>query len=68
MTAVIVELPLGPSGEARAKRKALRELIAWIDSDETMARLEQIDLLTLTDADIENAAGVRVIPHRGKVT
>lgn len=66
--AVIVELPLTNDPTAREKRRAIRDLIDWIDSEETIARLEQIDLLTLSDRDIEGACGVRSVPHHGRVS
>jgi hypothetical protein len=58
-------------GAAPNKVAAMRALIAWADSKETVAALEAIELLSLTDADIEalfrRHFQVVRIPHLGRV-
>ncbi len=50
----------------------MRALIAWADSDATARALEAIELLELTDDDIEalfrSAGRVMRIPHLGRIS
>ena len=59
-------------GAAMTKVSAMRALIAWADSGETAAALEAIELLDLSDADIEalfrRSGSVVRIPHLGEVS
>ncbi len=61
-----------PADGGRARRQAIRDLIEWIDSDSTTKALEAIDLLELSDKDIETlfAGDLRVkrIPFLGRVS
>ena len=57
---------------AQTKGAAMRALIAWADSDATARALEAIELLDLTDEDIEalfrSAGRVVRIPHLGRIS
>lgn len=61
-----------PVDNGRARRQAIRDLIEWIDSDGTTRALAAIDLLELSDQDIETlfAGDLRVkrIPFLGRVS
>lgn len=56
----------------RSRRAAIRAVLDWMDSDATAAALEALDLLALSDEDIERLfmsdARVKRIPFLGRVT
>ena len=60
------------SDAARARRAAIRDLIDWIDSDGTTKALAAIDLLELSEQDIETIfmgdRRVKRIPFLGRVS
>lgn len=60
--------------EAGRRGQAIKALLRWLNSDETSAALEAMDLLQLDDADLElllrnkSPDRVRRIPHLGRIT
>lgn len=69
---MIVDIPLDQSPSAADRRKAILDLIGWLNADGTAKALLAIDLLALTDRDIEaifgRPVGARHLPHLGPVS
>ncbi|OYV89680.1 MAG: hypothetical protein B7Z57_11680 [Acidiphilium sp. 37-60-79] len=69
---MIVDIPLDQSPSASDRRNAILDLIGWLNADGTAKALLAIDLLALTDRDIEaifgRSVGARHLPHLGPVS
>jgi hypothetical protein len=68
---MIVDIPLGSTRTAIERRQAILDLIQWLNDEGTARALTAINLLALSDADIEAIMGrnlTRRIPHLGPVS
>jgi hypothetical protein len=68
---MIVDIPLDSTKTAIERRQAILDLIAWLNDEGTERALLAINLLALTDSDLEaifSRKFTRRIPHLGPVS